>query len=129
MLAATLCNIPYSISFHDPHVFFNGALARIRKKYRMRNLYDASAISAVAKSSYSLKVPLVRAENCPLWAGARGLPIRLPREKVERVCHQCGSSFGQMYERPKLFPDKSVTRIVNFEFRSYRSVRTERDRL
>jgi len=32
MLAATLCNIPYSISFHDPHVFFNGALARIREK-------------------------------------------------------------------------------------------------
>ena len=40
------------------------------------------------------------------------------------VCHQCGSSFGQMDGRPKLFPNKSVTRIVNFEFRSYRSVRT-----
>jgi len=41
------------------------------------------------------------------------------------ACQQCGSSFGRVDGTPKLFPDKSLSRTVSFEFRPYRSMRTD----
>jgi colanic acid/amylovoran biosynthesis glycosyltransferase len=86
MLAAKLSNTTYSISFHGPHVFFDGALARIKEK--------VSGASFVRCISYFCKSQVILfSENANL-SGLKivhcGLDLddyhfRPPREKVERL--------------------------------------------
>ena len=86
MLAAKLCNIHYSISFHGPHVFFDGALARIKEK--VSNARFVRCISYFCRSqvilfSGSTNLSALKIVHCGL--DLEDYQFRLPRERVERL--------------------------------------------
>jgi len=102
MLAAKLCNIPYSISFHGPHVFFDGASAKIKEKVshaRFVRCISYFCRSQVILFSESTNLSALKIVHCGL-----DLPdyqFRLPREKVERL-----------YCAARLAPEKGLEFLV-----------------
>lgn len=86
MLAARLCNISYSISFHGPHVFFDGALARIKEKVshaRFVRCISYFCRSQVILFSECTDLSALKIVHCGL--DLKDYQFRLPREKVERL--------------------------------------------
>ncbi len=86
MLAAKLSDINYSISFHGPHVFFDGALARIKEK--VSNARFVRCISYFCRSqvilfSGSTNLSALKIVHCGL--DLQDYQFRLPRERVERL--------------------------------------------
>jgi colanic acid/amylovoran biosynthesis glycosyltransferase len=86
MLAARFCNIPYSISFHGPHVFFDGTLARIKEK--VAHAQFVRCISYFCRSQVILfsgctNLSPLKIIHCGL--DLRDYQFRLPKEKVERL--------------------------------------------
>ena len=86
MLATKLCNISYSISFHGPHVFFDGGLARIKEKVshaRFVRCISYFCRSQVILFSESANLSALKIVHCGL--DLKDYEFRLPREKVERL--------------------------------------------
>lgn len=86
MLAAKLCNIPYSISFHGPHVFFDGSLARIKEKVshaqfvRCISYFCRSQVLLFSENTNPSSLKIV---HCGL--NLEDYKFRSPREKVSRI--------------------------------------------
>jgi colanic acid/amylovoran biosynthesis glycosyltransferase len=86
MLAARLCNISYSISFHGPHVFFDGDLARIKEKVSHASFVRCISYfcrSQVILFSQSTNLSALKIVHCGL--DLQDYQFRLPREKVEKL--------------------------------------------
>lgn len=86
MLAAKLANIPYSISFHGPHVFFDAKSERIKEKVsRARFIRCISYFcrSQVILFSGISDVSLLKIVHCGLELGA--YQFRPPKEKVNII--------------------------------------------
>jgi glycosyltransferase involved in cell wall biosynthesis len=86
MLAAKLANITYSISFHGPHVFFDGKLARIGEK--VSHAAFVRCISYFCRSqvmlfSGSTDISSLKIVHCGLELSS--YQFRLPRERIERI--------------------------------------------
>jgi len=111
MLAARLCNISYSISFHGPHVFFDGALARIKEKVshaRFIRCISYFCRSQVILFSECTDLSALKIVHCGL--DLKNYQFRLPREKVEtlycaaRLAPEKG--FGFLFQAVKILIDR-----------------------
>jgi glycosyltransferase involved in cell wall biosynthesis len=86
MLAAKLSNIAYSISFHGPHIFFDGRHARIKEKVagaRFVRCISYFCRSQVIVFSEAANLSLCKVVHCGL--DLNNYEFRMPREKVERI--------------------------------------------
>ena len=86
MLAAKFADIPYSISFHGPHVFFDGKSERIKEKVshaRFTRCISYFCRSQVVLFSEITDLSLLKIVHCGLELGS--YEFRPPREKVERI--------------------------------------------
>jgi glycosyltransferase involved in cell wall biosynthesis len=86
MLAAKLAGISYSISFHGPHVFFDGKFAKIKEKVahaRFSRCISYFCRSQVILFSEGADVSSLKIVHCGLQLGE--YEFRLPRQKVERL--------------------------------------------
>jgi colanic acid/amylovoran biosynthesis glycosyltransferase len=86
MLAAKLADITYSISFHGPHVFFDGKSERIKEK--VTHAQFTRCISYFCRSQVILFSELtdlssLKIVHCGLELGS--YQYRSPREKVDRI--------------------------------------------
>lgn len=86
MLASTLTNIPYSISFHGPHIFFDAANAAINEKVqrasfsRCISYFCCSQLIVLCGGS---GVPSLKIVHCGL--DLRKYHFRTPREEVRNL--------------------------------------------
>ncbi len=86
MLAAKLANIPYSISFHGPHVFFDGKAERIKEKVshaRFIRCISYFCRSQVILFSEVTDLSIFKIVHCGLEISS--YQFRPPREKVEKI--------------------------------------------
>ncbi len=86
MLAAKLCEIPYSISFHGPHVFFDGPLAKIDEKVSRASFVRCISYfcrSQVILFSQITDLSTLKIVHCGLNIQDYG--FRLPREQVKYI--------------------------------------------
>jgi colanic acid/amylovoran biosynthesis glycosyltransferase len=112
MLAAKLANIDYSISFHGPHVFFDGTLARIGEKVahaRFARCISYFCRSQVLLFSGSADVSSLKIVHCGLELSS--YQFRLPKEKIERI--YCAArlapekGFEFLFQAMKILQDKN----------------------
>ena len=86
MLASKLCDIPYSISFHGPHVFFDGGLGRIKEKVLHAQFVRCISYfcrSQVMLYSESHDISALKIVRCGLEL--EDYRFEEPRERVERI--------------------------------------------
>jgi colanic acid/amylovoran biosynthesis glycosyltransferase len=86
MLAAKLANITYSISFHGPHVFFDGKAERIKEKVshaRFVRCISYFCRSQVILFSEITDLSSLKIVHCGLQLSS--YEFRPPREKVVRI--------------------------------------------
>lgn len=86
MLAAKLANITYSISFHGPHVFFDGKSERIKEKVshaRFTRCISYFCRSQVILFSGISDLSTLKIVHCGLELGA--YQFRPPRKKIDRI--------------------------------------------
>jgi colanic acid/amylovoran biosynthesis glycosyltransferase len=86
MVAAKLANIGYSISFHGPHVFFDGNYARIKEKVNQARFIRCISYfcrSQVMLFAGSTDIAPFKIIHCGL--DLNEYQFRLPREQVHRI--------------------------------------------
>lgn len=86
MLAARFCRLPYSISFHGPHIFFDPLGQRIREKARAAAFNRC--ISFYCRSQVMLFMEEYSPERCPIvhcGVNSDKYPYREPRSAVTSI--------------------------------------------